>query len=523
VGRADDARRVPGRMTDDPKSRGLLPHTERERHPVRESVPSSAPDDVPAPGSILAGKYEVERILGAGGMGVVLAARHMQLGQRVALKFMRGLAAQDPGAVERFLREARAAVSLTSEHVARVLDVGTLESGAPYMVMEYLAGVDLAAVLRRGGPLSVERAVDAVIQACEAIAEAHARGIVHRDLKPANLFMTERAEGSALVKVLDFGISKPAPLSERQEERLTVSGMVMGSPGYMSPEQVRSSKDVDARSDIWSLGVILYELLTGVSPFQGETIGDTFARITSEPPPRIQSLRRDIPDALSETIARCLERKLTARLQSVGELALRLAPFAPPETGVLVQRIARLSGQAHRAQTLDAPAFPSEAAGGGTVDASAAQTAGSWLRSAAHPALSRRWPFAAALGTGLLLCVTGGGYWMMVRVRAPLDVPGAQEATAPQVLSSALPTSAGAVSAAAPPVTPVREGADVSEHAAIGAPAAVRSDAGAIVVPLAPSSVPAARKPRELRHSLAPASSSSAASSSKGHDQPDLY
>jgi serine/threonine-protein kinase len=333
--------------------------------------------------------------------------------------------------------------------------------------------------------------------------------------------MTERAEGSALVKVLDFGIAKPAPLSERQEERLTVSGMVMGSPGYMSPEQVRSSKDVDARSDIWSLGVILYELLTGVSPFQGETIGDTFARITSEPPPRIQSLRRDVPDALSETIARCLERKLNARLQSVGELALRLARFAPPETGVLVQRIARLSGQAHRAQTLDAPAFPSEAAGG-TVDASAAQTAGSWLRSAAHPARSRRRPFAASLGIGLLLFATAGGYWMMMRVRAPLNVQAAHEASAPQVLSSALPTSAGAVSAAAPPVTPLHETGEVSGHAAIAAPAAVRSDAGAIAVPLSPSSVPAARKPRELRHSLAPASSSSA-SSSKGHDQPDLY
>jgi eukaryotic-like serine/threonine-protein kinase len=287
---------------------------------------------VPGPGSVIAGKYEVERVLGSGGMGIVLAARHKQLGQRVAIKLLHGEAAADSSAATRFLREARSAVALASEHVTRVLDVGELESGAPFMVMEYLAGVDLAEVLRKSGPLEIPYAVGAVLQAGEAIAEAHSIGIVHRDLKPANLFVTQRVGGTPLIKVLDFGISKMTGSdSLAAGQSLTASGSVMGSPGYMSPEQVRSAKTVDPRSDIWALGVILYELLTGVRPFLGDTLGETFAKILSEPHTPIRELRPEVPEGLARVIGQCLERRLDRRVQSVAALATSLAPFAPAD------------------------------------------------------------------------------------------------------------------------------------------------------------------------------------------------
>src|SRR5262249_36798130 len=221
------------------------------------------------PGAVLAGKYRVGRILGVGGMGVVVAATHLQLGQPVALKFMLAEALASPEASERFLREARAAVRLRSQHVARIQDVGTLENGAPYIVMELLQGLDLAQLLAQQGPVAPATAVDFVVQACDALAEAHALGIVHRDLKPANLFVTIAPNGTALVKVLDFGIAKAGgPLGAS----VTQTSAVFGSPAYMSPEQLRSTKAVDARSDIWSLGIILYETLSGRTPFHGETI-----------------------------------------------------------------------------------------------------------------------------------------------------------------------------------------------------------------------------------------------------------
>jgi serine/threonine-protein kinase len=310
---------------------------------------------VPAVGEVIAAKYQVERVLGVGGMGVVVAARHLQLGQRVAIKFMRSAIAQDGNAAARFLREARAAVALTSQHAAKVIDVGTLDSGAPYMVMEYLAGVDLGEVLHRDGPLPVVEAVGAVLQACEAIAEAHALGIVHRDLKPTNLFVTAHTDGTPLVKVLDFGISKTLGFNSSEgDQGLTASGSVMGSPRYMSPEQARNAKAVDRRSDIWALGVILYELLTGVEPFAGETLGETLAKILSDSPPPVNEIRPDVPEALAAVIAQCLLRKLGDRVQTVADLADKLAPFASPSALLSVERIQRIArGRA-------GPTIPSE-------------------------------------------------------------------------------------------------------------------------------------------------------------------
>ena len=221
-------------------------------------------------GDLLAGKYRVDRVLGSGGMGIVVAARHEQLGQFVALKFLREQALGNPEAVARFLREARACVKLRSDHAAKVLDVGTLETGAPYMVMEYLEGADLGAVLAKYGPLPVETAALYVVQACEAIAAAHAAGIVHRDLKPQNLFLARTVGGASRIKVLDFGVSKV--IAGLEMAGVTQTGSMLGSPLYMSPEQMRSSRDVDARADVWALGVVLFELLTQRWPFEAESI-----------------------------------------------------------------------------------------------------------------------------------------------------------------------------------------------------------------------------------------------------------
>ena len=203
-----------------------------------------------------------------GDMGVVVAALHVGLEQRVALKFLLAHR-QNPGLHERFLREARAVVSLKSQHVTRVSDVGTLDSGAPYMVMELLDGQDLDALVEKRGPLPIPEAVEYVLQACEAVGEAHRAGIVHRDLKPANLFLTTNADGSPCVKVLDFGVSK---FTGANQLKLTAEGAAVGSPLYMSPEQMLAKGDVDTRSDIWALGVILYELVAGRTPFHAETM-----------------------------------------------------------------------------------------------------------------------------------------------------------------------------------------------------------------------------------------------------------
>ncbi len=293
------------------------------------------------PGDILAGKYRIERILGAGGMGVVVAATHLELFETRAIKLMLPEALTSADAVERFVREARAASLLKSEHVARVFDVGRLETGAPYMVMEHLEGTDLDVVLRTRGQLPVGEGVLYILQAAEALAEAHGRGIIHRDLKPSNLFIAARANGSPCVKVLDFGISKIIGAAYTDVD-LTKEHTVLGSPHYMSPEQMRSSRDVDGRSDIWSLGVILYMILAAQRPFRGHHVGEIIARVMASKPAPPSRHRRDLPPELDAVIMRCLERTPAARFADVSELANALLPFAPEGSARLVEGIARI-------------------------------------------------------------------------------------------------------------------------------------------------------------------------------------
>jgi serine/threonine-protein kinase len=249
---------------------GMLPSTEVQQ-------PARALSAAPSPGEVIATKYRVERVLGAGGMGVVVAAHHLQLETRVAIKFLLPGTLKDADAVARFAREARAAAKITNEHVARVFDVGALETGAPYIVMEFLDGVDLATRLRSQGPLDIEEAVEFLLQICEALAEAHALGIVHRDLKPANLFCFRRPDGLPWIKILDFGISKTLHTEGfSAQAAFTQSAAIMGSPRYMSPEQMQSARNVDARSDIWALGIVLYELLAGRPPFKAKRYPKSF-------------------------------------------------------------------------------------------------------------------------------------------------------------------------------------------------------------------------------------------------------
>jgi serine/threonine-protein kinase len=301
--------------------------------------PSTSPVGV---GDLIAGKYRVDRVLGQGGMGVVVAAVHEQLDQRVALKFLLPEVTSHAEIVQRFLREARASVRIHSEHVARVLDVGTLPSGVPFMVMEYLEGQDLAQTLERRGPLPVTESVGFVLEACEAVAEAHSLGMVHRDLKPANLFLATRPSGRPTVKVLDFGISK-IPVTDR-DQMVTRTSTVMGSPGYMSPEQMMSSDKVDVRSDIWSLGVVLYELLGQCLPFPGNTMPEIIASILQKAPAPLAQVRGDVPAGLAHVIGTCLKKEPSERYANVAELARALAPFGPPRAEQSVERIEGVLG-----------------------------------------------------------------------------------------------------------------------------------------------------------------------------------
>ncbi len=341
-------------------------------------------------GEILEGKYRLERLIGEGGMGIVFAAQHLTLQQPVAIKILR--ASDEPTLGERFLREARAASQIGSQHVARVFDVGSLGDGTPYMVMELLQGCDLDQLVAQEGPLPVARAVAYVLQACEALSEAHSVGIVHRDLKPANLFLAQRPDGSEIIKLLDFGISKQLANATTSPSALTATNSILGSPQFMAPEQLVSSRDVDLRADIWSLGVVLHELLTGSPAFPAVTVAEMYTAILRDDPERVSVRRPEVPPELETVILRCLEKDVELRFTTIADLVAALAPFAPPEAQLSVQRVQRVIGAV--APTMPDPDSAEPIPGAPTCSPSGD---GTLLTPAVPPPAPAAWPQTAAV------------------------------------------------------------------------------------------------------------------------------
>ncbi len=296
----------------------------------------------PQPGEVLDGKYRVEHLLGEGGMGAVAKATHLLRRAPVALKFMSAAVLSLPGAVERFVNEGVAASQIDSDHVVKVFDVGRLPSGAPYLVMEYLDGCDLGQLLEREGPtLETARAVHFAVQALRALHTAHAAGIIHRDMKPSNCFVIAKDGEPDFVKLVDFGISKVRTADDGKAAQLTRTNSALGTPLYMSPEQARSPRDVDHRTDLYSVGAILYEMLAGRTPYladSGEFTEMLFKIFTTEPAPLAQS-RPDLPEALTATVTRALQRDPSARFASAAEMADALAPFADSRSAQVLARL----------------------------------------------------------------------------------------------------------------------------------------------------------------------------------------
>jgi serine/threonine-protein kinase len=306
----------------------------------------SALDELPAgaprPGSIFADRYRIDGVLGVGGMGYVLAATSLDRNERVAIKLLLPNLVTHADTVERFKREGRAAVKIRSEHVAKILDVAELPDRTPYLVIEYLDGSDLAALLERRGRLSHQEAVDHVLQACEAVAEAHAMRTIHRDLKPSNLFLTKTARGEQIVKVLDFGISKMSV--ENGGLAMTKTSNMMGSPLYMSPEQLKNAREVDARTDIWAIGVILYELISGKPPFHAESFAELSALVLSGASPWLADAVPEVPAGLADVVSLCLTKDLERRFLNLADFADAIAPFGGPGAAASAARIVATLG-----------------------------------------------------------------------------------------------------------------------------------------------------------------------------------
>ena len=414
-------------------------------------------------GQILVGKYRIDRILGEGGMGVVVAAHHLQLDERVAIKFLLPEALGSPEAVARFAREARAAVKIKSEHVARVIDVGTLETGAPYLVMEFLQGSDLAGWLTQKGPLPLEQTVEFVLQACEAVAEAHGLGIVHRDLKPANLFVVRRPDGLYSVKVLDFGISKVTGSSGSGSDMgMTKTTAVMGSPLYMSPEQMASSRNVDARTDIWAFGVILYELLSGTVPFNGESLPEVCFKIATEPPSLLRTYRPDAPPGVEAVILRCLEKDPKRRYANVAELALALVEFGPKRARASAEKISRVIQNAGLASE-DFIVPPSSARP--SLVSKSASTMPAWGMSGLGSTSSR----TAFIGVAVALALVASVPIVLLARKSPAPAASAAGAdpTGPSSSASLAPSAETKELELEPAGTPRKHAVAAPEHAAL--------------------------------------------------------
>lgn len=370
------------------------------------------------PGTVLAGKYVVERLIGKGGSGFVLAAQHLVLKQRVAVKLLHDEVAGIPEATARFLREAQTVARLTSANTVRIMDADRLEGGRPYIVMEYLQGRDLRTVAKEAGRLDARTAASYVAQACEGIAEAHARGVIHRDLKPSNLFLTTDGSGRPLVKVLDFGVSKLSPGRGELLDDLAITRtfQVFGSSHFMSPEQMRSTRDTDARTDIWSLGATLFVLVTARYPFEGDGLAGLQRAIHTGPRP---TLHTDIPPELAAIVERCLQPEPSGRYATARDLGLALSRFASDE-------------RSHTAASGDTAAV---SPGWGPI-----------VIEQANPLAARestKMPVVRVATAAVGACMVAAGVWLLPGIAHRTQATGTPGAT-PQSISTALPTAVAA-------------------------------------------------------------------------------
>jgi serine/threonine-protein kinase len=443
--------------------------------PTRKSAPS--------PGDVIAGKYRIVRPLGQGGMGVVFEAFHLGLEENIALKLLLSTHADVDEFRSRFRREGHAAAKLRGEHVARVHDVGE-HDGTPFLVMELLHGRDLSFVRTTRSPLTAAIAVDYVLHALEALAEAHAKGIVHRDIKTSNLFVTTRPDGSPCVKVLDFGVSKVGG----SDEMLTDPLSALGTVAYMAPAQARAPRDADARADLWSIGVVLYELLSAKLPFTAASTPALVIKIIEEPPPPLPGLRTDLPLGLADVVNRCLEKDPARRFQNAADLAVALTPFASAEARVSIERIRKIQaatdlGRAHdtapmkrtlpmtRASSPQLPeAPPTTAVGWGLADPAPAGWRATTIAAVAT---------VAVLGVALVV--------VAVAVVSPRARPGGTDPA-----SSTTPATALSAPAADPAPTPNIAPTDDPTAPASGESASAMP-AGSVMTP--PSAAPTATAP----------------------------
>ncbi len=414
----------------------------------------SAPS-LPQPGDILADKYRIDSQLGEGGMAVVFGAHHLLLDKPIAVKILSPELPSVPQVVERFVTEARAAARVDSPHVARVMDVGMLVNGLPYMVMERLDGCDLEELLRLEKRLEIGDAIDYVLQALQGLATAHTLGVVHRDLKPANIFLAQQTDGTTIIKILDFGIAKLDTAT-----RVTRPGQAVGSPTYMSPEHIRNSDHVDHRTDIWAMGVVLYELLTGRPPIEADGVGETFAAVLNKQAPSLRTHRPEIPEELDAAILKCLAHDPADRWPDVAQLARAIAPFG---TGVcaalpdsieqtLRQQLRRYSGQAMMIRP--SPATPQVV----LIEAAVTQEAPAVTEDSVPPALR---PRRRGVWVALAVVLTAGGTYALLTNAAiarrlgsappPPDSVGLASASVAATASASVNASASASAVAVHP------------------------------------------------------------------------
>ena len=453
----------------------------------------------PAEGEILADKFRVERVLGQGGMGVVVAAMHLQLDQRVAIKFLLPEATEHPEIVERFAREARAAARMQGKNVVRIIDVGSLPDGRTFMVMEYLEGSDLEHVLEKNGALPLPEALSYFGEALEALAEAHAKGIVHRDLKPGNLFLANQPDGGVVVKVLDFGISK----LEDDRAQLTRTSTAMGTAFYMTPEQLTNAKDVDERADVWSMGIILYELLTNQKPFDGTSMPEIVAKILRNK--RTPLTEFGLPAELDEVLDKCLASDRVDRFSDVGELAAALAPFAAADFPV--DRILRVRGRREMPPASRLPASMVPAPTRAVTDPSDPATGATQLAVASSGEVPSRAPSSSSwlLAPALAIVVLGGvgAWWWKSRTTeteaSTTTVLTPASTAAPVVMSAAPPEPSTPTLAALPSEAPSSPPPTASTSVATQASAAgskqIVSTGGKKPPPSVPSGKPSSGSP----------------------------